>query len=646
MFDGNDDKALQRNQLIAIVLMVVLVVAWTHFFMPAPAKHPPAQDQAVDATEGESAPANPFSRLDHKDAPKGDSTASPSPTQPVPGAVVLPPVAEASQTPAEDEIPLENPNLELVFTRVGARLKQATVRLGENGVDSIQLVPQNTLLSDTEALYPLGLLFGDSNLADALNFRRWERVETTGPREVAFEIEVPGYALLRKTFTLAEETHVLNVRIAYTNLGGEKRLLGLDRDIPAFSLCWEPNVASGDLQKGAQQNVVWRKDGSNLYHATSKFKLPGGEAWYNERVLDPEWAAVCSAYFTVALRPDFEDADAWYHGTPSVFRLGVGTPRTEVGAGETVEFAYQAYVGPRGTKPLRSAWPTLDTALAFFTSVTIMDQFAKLLLTVLVWFHDNIVANYGLAIIFLTVLVRMVMFPLTWKSMLSMRKMSLLAPEMEKIKQECKEDQQEMTKRVTALYRERGVSPLGGCLPMLLQMPVFIALYRMLWSAYELRRAPFIFWMQDLSEPDRFLTLPFSIPIPFSSTPLETLNLLPVLMALAMVISQKLMPMSGPAQTSQQKTMMTIMPVFFSVITYNMASGLNLYILVSTLLGIAQNYFIRNIPMDSEAVQPKKKPARPRHFYDAVRAKQREINKEVRKRKQRERRRKDSKDSK
>ncbi len=642
MFDGNDDKALQRNQLLAIVLMVVLVVAWTHFFMPASVKRPPDTEKATSVQEGEAAPTLPFARTDQADASAGDTDSA----EPVPGSVVLPPVATAPETPGADEVVLENRNLELVFTCVGARLKRATVRLGEDGVDSIQLVPQNAQLGDAEALYPLGLFFSDATLADELNFRRWERVETASAREVAFQIEVPGYVRIRKTFTLAEEAHVLGARIAYTNLGGEKRLLGLDRDVPALSLCWEPNVASGDLQKGSQQNVVWRKDGANKYHGTAGFELPGGDAWYNERILDPEWTAICSAYFTVAIKPEFEAADAWYHGMPSVFRMGVGAPRTEVGPGETVEYAYQTYVGPRGRKPLAAAWPTLDTSLAFFTSVTIMDQFAKLLLTILVWFHDNIVANYGLAIIFLTLLVRLVMFPLTWKSMLSMKKMSMLAPEMEKIKQECKEDQQEMTKRVTALYRERGVSPLGGCLPMLLQMPVFIALYRMLWSAYELRRAPFIFWMQDLSEPDRFLTLPFSIPIPFSSTPLETLNLLPVLMALAMVVSQKLMPMSGPAQTSQQKTMMTIMPVFFSVITYNMASGLNLYILVSTLLGIAQNYFIRSIPMDAEAVQAKKKPARPRHFYDAVRAKQREINKEVRKNKQRSRRRKDPRERK
>lgn len=643
MFDGNEDKQLQRNQLLAILLMVVLVVAWTHFFMPAPARRPAEPEPAATALEGEAAPVTPVSESTlNTDTPQPGN----QPQTSGPGEVALPPVAEEAGAPGEDEVLLTNPNLELVFTRVGARLKQATVQLGKDGVNSIQLVPQSLLLGDAEVMYPLGLLFSDPNLSDELDYRRWEVAGTPTEREVAFQIEVPAYASIKKTFTLAEETHVMDVRVTYTNLGAEKRLLGLDRDAPAFSLYWGPNVSSGDLNKGSRQNVVWRKDGSNLYYATSKFKLPGGGTWYNERILDPEWAAVCSAYFTVALKPEFEGADAWYHGTPSVFRVGVGVPRTEVGAGESTEYAYQAYVGPRGKKPLGNAWPTLDTALAFFTSVTLMDQFAKLLLTILVWFHDHVIANYGLAIIFLTVLVRMVMFPLTWKSMLSMRKMSLLAPEMEKIKQECKDDQQEMTKRVTAMYRERGVSPLGGCLPMLLQMPVFIALYRMLWSAYELRRAPFIFWIQDLSEPDRFLTLPFSIPIPFSSAPLDTLNLLPILMALSMVASQKLMPMSGPVQTSQQKTMMTIMPVFFAVITYNMASGLNLYILVSTLLGIAQNYFIRSLPMDAEAVKPKKKPARPRHFYDAVRAKQREINKEVRKNKQRERRRKDPKEKK
>lgn len=644
MFDGNDDKQFQRNQIIAILLMVVLVVVWTQFFLPEPPPRTPATQTTRETREGEAPQAaNPF-QLPTLPAPSEAASPESAPESGASGTVVLPPVAEPPSSPAEDEVPLANASLELVFTRVGARLKRATVELGKDGADSIQLIPRSELLSDAESVYPMGLLFSDPNLGDMLNYRRWEIVTPPAAGQLAFEIEIPGYARIRKSFALVADTHVLDVSVSYTNLGTEMRLLGLDRDAPAFSLYWGPNVSSGDLLKGAQQNVVWRKDGANIYNATSKFKMPGGEAWYNERVLDPGWAAVCSAYFTVALKPEFELADAWYHGTPSLFRVGIGAPRTEVGPGQSVEYAYKSYVGPRGQQALAEAWPTLDTSLAFFTSVTIMDQFAKLLLTILVWFHDHVAANYGLAIIFLTVLVRVVMFPLTWKSMLSMRKMSLLAPEMEKIKQECKDkdDQQELQKRMMELYRERGVSPLGGCLPMLLQMPVFIALYRMLWSAYELRRAPFVGWIQDLSEPDRFLTLPFSIPIPFTSG-LDSLNLLPIFMALAMVASTKLMPMSGPMQTPQQKTMMTIMPVFFSLITYNMASGLNLYILVSTLLGIAQNYLMRGVHVDAEAVKAKK-PGKPRHFYDVVRAKQREMNKEIRKQKQRSRSRKGPKD--
>ncbi len=635
MLNNNSDKELQRNQLIAIVLMTLLVVAWTYFFLPAPSERPLPEETSASSETVTQLPETASA------SPPANGLGSKDQSGELPSGIVLPPLAEAPASPESDEISLSNDRLDLVFTRVGARLKRATVLLGADNVDSIQLTPETPVLTDAETIYPMSLLFSEATLGDALNYRRWEVMQTADARSVSFQLDVPGHAHLEKHFTLEEGAHLLRVRVVYTNLGGESRLLGLDRKEPAFSLYWGPNVSSGDLKKGAGQSIVWRKNGSNTYQSTAKLKLPADDAWYNDRILDADWAAICSAYFAVALKPEFEAADVWYHGTPNMFRMGVGAPRVELGAGETSTYEYLAYIGPRGRAALRDAWPTLDTVLAFFTTFTFMDQFAKVLLTILVWFHDNLIPNYGLAIIFLTLIVRLVMFPLTWKSMLSMKKMSKLAPEMEKLKAELGDNQQELQKRMMELYRERGVSPLGGCLPMLLQMPVFIALYRMLWSAFELRRAPFVFWIQDLSEPDRLMMLPFSIPIPFSELPLQSLNLLPILMAAAMVVSQKLMPMSGPVQNQQQKLLMTLMPVFFSVITYNMASGLNLYILVSTLLGIAQNYLIHGIDVDVEPVK-RKKPGKPRHFYNVVRSKQREMNKEIRKQKQeRNRRRKD-----
>ena len=276
---------------------------------------------------------------------------------------------------------------------------------------------------------------------------------------------------------------------------------------------------------------------------------------------------------------------------------------------------------------MKSAWPTLETSHRFFEYPEILNWFATLLLSVLNWFY-GIFPNYGVAIILLTILVRTAMFPLTVKQMRSMKRMQLLAPEMEKIKEKCGDDPQELNRRMMEMYRERGVNPLGGCFPLLLQMPVFIALYRMLWSTYELRGAPFILWMKDLSQPDQLLHFPFLANVPVVGRYIEYLNVLPILCAVAMIISTKLMPMSGPTQNPQQKAMMTFMPVLVSVFCYTFASGLNLYIFVSTILGIAQNRLIRVSATDIPEKKPVKKK---RNWYAAAQAKRRQAKKELKK---------------
>jgi len=165
---------------------------------------------------------------------------------------------------------------------------------------------------------------------------------------------------------------------------------------------------------------------------------------------------------------------------------------------------------------------------------------------------------------------------------------------------------------------------------MALQMPVFIALYRMLWNAFELRGAPFLWWMTDLSQPDHMLYMPWMKEVPFVGSMLQYLNLLPILMGISMILSQKVMPVSGPAQNPQQKMLMNIMPVFFAVMCYKMASGLNLYILTSTILGVVQQKFIRVADTD---VKVRKPPAKRQHFYTAAQARKRQIAREAKKEK-------------
>lgn len=624
--DENRDKELLRNQFLAILLMTVLVIGWSYFFMPS---YVPQQEDSEELRRemeaaSEAAPAT--------DQIAEDSLESAPEPEEGPLAQKLPPRADdAFLEEGDNPIVLTNGKIQLHFTALGARLREARILLQEDGSDTVQLIPQPSE-QGANAVYPMGMLFSEDFLGDALDHRVWSYTVDEADKSVTFSIEVPDVARIEKKFRVSDKPMVMDVEISYTNLESRARLLGLDTREPAYSLYWAPNVESGDADRGVKQEVLWRHGETMEHFSTADLSPPEDGSPYIERTLSPDFVAIKSAFFAVAMKPDFSDAHAWVTGTPERFQVGLGAPRMDIPAGETDVRSFQVYLGPTQLDALRGAWEGLDSVLQFFTLFGFMDWFAKLLLGVLNWFYGSVIANYGLAIIFLTVLVRGIMFPLTFKSMVSMKKMQKLAPEMEKIKKEVGEDPQEMQKRMMALYKERNVNPLGGCLPLLLQMPVFIALYRMLWSAFELRRAPFILWIEDLSEPDRLFELPFSIPIPFAQSPLDSFNLLPILMGLSMVASMKLMP-TTTVQSPQQKMIMTLMPVLFSVICYNMASGLNLYILTSTLLGIAQNFVVHRVDIDVDVKKKKTSPKKPRNFYAAAQVKKREMAKEAKQKK-------------
>ncbi len=183
----------------------------------------------------------------------------------------------------------------------------------------------------------------------------------------------------------------------------------------------------------------------------------------------------------------------------------------------------------------------------------------------------NLLQNYGLSIILLTILIRLLTFPLQYKSFKSMKKMQVIQPELKKIKEKYKDNPQKVQQETMALFKKAGANPLGGCLPMLLQMPVFFAFYKVLFTSVELVDAPFYFWITDLSEKDPFY-------------------ILPVLMGIAMWLNMKLTP-STTMDPAQQKVMM-FMPIMFSLFMLNLPAGLTLYILVSTIVGMLQQLFV------------------------------------------------------
>lgn len=186
-------------------------------------------------------------------------------------------------------------------------------------------------------------------------------------------------------------------------------------------------------------------------------------------------------------------------------------------------------------------------------------------------FIYKFIPNYGIAIILLTILIRLITFPLQYKSFKSMKKMQLIQPELAKIKEKFKDEPQKMQKETMDLFKKAGANPLSGCLPLLLQMPFFFAIYKVLYSSVELVGAPFYFWIHDLSIQDPFYVLP-------------------VLMGIAMLAQQKLTPQTSVDPTQQK--IMLFMPVIFAFIMKSLPAGLVLYIFVSTVVGVAQQALV------------------------------------------------------
>jgi YidC/Oxa1 family membrane protein insertase len=216
---------------------------------------------------------------------------------------------------------------------------------------------------------------------------------------------------------------------------------------------------------------------------------------------------------------------------------------------------------------------------------------AKLLRLIYAW-----VGNYGLAIIIVTVLIKICLWPLTAKSYRSMKSMQQLQPKVAKLREKFADNKEAMNREIMQLYKTFRVNPLGGCLPMLLQIPFFIAFYRVLDSMLELRGAPFILWINDLAAPDRLFSFNFTIPFFEPPTGIPVLTLL---MGASMVLQQKMTPntMGDPMQAK----MMMMMPVVFTFILINMPAGLVLYWFVNNILSIAQQTIINRPAKKAEA---------------------------------------------
>jgi len=277
--------------------------------------------------------------------------------------------------------------------------------------------------------------------------------------------------------------------------------------------------------------------------------------------------------------------------------------------GNTGAMSLELFFGPKQRRVLQDAYYSAATTRYDLTLTTnqgwcgaycawqpVIDALVGLLRA----FHF-VTRDWGLAIICLVIVVRLALHPITKRSTISMQKMGKMGPEVERLKKKYGEDKDELNKAMMQLYKEQGFTPVLGCLPMFLQMPIWIALYNSLQNTFELRQAPFLWgflghWMRDLAKPDALVAFDHPLVVPFLGWHIYSLNLLPALMAVVFFLQQKYTP-KPPAQTpeqAQQQKMMQWMSLLFPLLMYRMPSGLNLYILTSTTIGIIEAKRIRD----------------------------------------------------
>jgi len=299
-------------------------------------------------------------------------------------------------------------------------------------------------------------------------------------------------------------------------------------------------------------------------------------------------------------------------------KIGSGSQPLVIQANSKRTYNFQLYLGPKDKGLFDKN--ELYHKLGFVHTITFMPCFccpAAIInpiafgILALMKLMYGFIGNYGVVIIILVFMFRLVMHPISKKSQVSMSKMTKLGPKTEEIKKKYANNKAEMNKQIMALYKKQGASPIMGFLPMMVQIPVWIALWSAVYASIELRGEGFLpFWITDLSVPDALYRFPTTIIVPLLGWKIESLNLLPLLMGVAFYLQQKLMPKQATAATNpqvaqQQKMMMIMMPLLFPLMLYKAPSGVNLYIMASTFAGVFEQHIIRKHIREKEEAESK-----------------------------------------
>lgn len=563
---------------LAIALSMVVIVLYYAFFAP-----PPPKPQAPPAETGETAGSAPAATAPA--LPSAEGTTAPAPQ------------AEMTAVQAAQVLRVETPLYIARIDRRGGRLVSLELkqyRQGKRQTDWGDLIPPlRSLLpgNDVDEVSLVEMVGRDLPQADPLRVEFIDNPPLTQQFDgVLFEANREGVTMttdadqsdslvltgtgpdgltLRKELTFHADSYVVGYTLQVINYGDAPRNLRV-----RASFGEGPQRAKEQFR--SHQGPIWEEDGS--VDTETADDIEG-------QLLLPQfdWLGITDNYFLSAAKalspvshgayraeqvpPGGEDA-------PWAAVYGIELPAVALQPNKLVTGDFMLYMGPKRVADMRKFDAELENSLDLT-----LDVLATPLLVMLRWFHSY-VGNFGVAIILLTIVVRVGLFPLTYKGMVAMKRMQKLQPRMMALREKFKNDREKLNKEMMGMYKRYKVNPLGGCLPIALQIPIFFALYSALLGAIELRHSPFALWIQDLSAHD-------------------PLYITPVLMGGSMWLQQKLTPTT--LDPTQAKIMMW-MPVVFTAFMFNFPSGLVLYWLTSNTLSIAQQLLINriNVPEPEE----------------------------------------------
>jgi YidC/Oxa1 family membrane protein insertase len=530
---------MEKRTILAIVLAFAVVMIYQYFFVkPLPPKQPGSVQQEGQKTVEPAAPKQPVAA-----APAQVRTPTPKPS--VPG----------------QDIAVDTPLYTAVFNTRGAGIK--SFKLKEY---------RKTLAGDSELIelveikegmaQPLSITFPESSIqvphdehykADRSGITL-AQAQDSG--KLTFSVSYPEGARIEKTFTFYGDKYRFDLDVKVYNNAS------LNLNQKAF-LSWN-------------QYVDPKMEEDSYGHLGPIFDIKGNVDTENvkkmdtRKVLGPQvsWGAFESKYFIAAMIPKQPSLTSLVMSKDvrDLVTVSLEGPGNVVPTGQSAVFSYALYLGPKEYKNLQAEGVGLENAIDFGSWI----KWLALPLLIALNFLYKFVHNYGIAIIIITIATKIIFWPLGNKSYKSMKDMQKVQPRITELREQYKNDKARLNQEVMQLYKTHKINPLGGCLPILIQIPVFFGLYKTLLYSIELRHSPFVFWIQDLSAKD-----------PYYITP--------IIMGATMFWQQKMTPSMGDPM---QQKLMLIMPVIFTFLFLNFPSGLVIYWLFNNILSIGQQYYI------------------------------------------------------